>query len=60
MLGHEPCALEHVLEVALREALPLGDHAEAVRARGLRGVGVLQDLLRGHHRVHRRVGLGEP
>ena len=33
MLGHEPGALEHVLEVPLRQPLALRDHAEAVRAR---------------------------
>ena len=33
MLCDEPGALEHVLEVALREPLSLGDHAEAVRPR---------------------------
>ena len=51
-------ALDDLLEVALREALALGDHAEAVRARGLGRLGVLEDLLGLHHRVHRRVRLG--
>ena len=32
MLGDEPRALEHLLEVALGQPLALGDHAEAVRA----------------------------
>ena len=58
VLGDQPRALEDLLEVALREALALGDHAEAVRARGLGGLRVLEDLLGLHHRVHRRVGLG--
>ena len=31
VLGHEPRAVEDVLEVALGQALALGDHAEAVR-----------------------------
>ena len=59
VLGHQPRALEDLLEVALGEPLALGDHAEAVRARGLGGAGVLEDLLGVHHRVHRRLGLGE-
>jgi hypothetical protein len=59
VLGHEPRALEHVLEVALREALALRDHAEAVRAGRLGRPGVIEDLVGRHHRVHRRVGLGE-
>ena len=59
MLGHQLRALEDVVEVALGEPLALGDHAEAVRARRLGRARVLEDLLRGHHRVHRRVGLGE-
>ena len=59
VLGHQPGALEDVLEVALGEPLALGDHAEAVRAGGLGRAGVLEDLLGGHHRVHRRVGLRE-
>ena len=33
VLGHQPGALEDVLEVPLREPLALRDHAEAVRAR---------------------------
>ena len=45
-------------EVALRQPLALGDHAEAVSAGRLGGPGVLEDLLGLHHRVHRRVGLG--
>ena len=59
MLGDQPRALEDLLEVALGQALALGDHAEAVRARGLGGARVLEDLLGLHHRVHRRLGLGE-
>ena len=59
MLGDEPRALEHLLEVALGQALALGDHAEAVRAGGLGGARVLEDLLGLHHRVQRRLGLGE-
>jgi hypothetical protein len=51
-------ALEHVGKVALGEALALRNHAEAVGAGGLGGLGVLEDLLRLHHRVHRRVRLG--
>ena len=51
-------ALEDLLEVALRETLALGDHAEAVGARGLGGLGVLEDLLGLEHRVHRRLRLG--
>jgi hypothetical protein len=59
VLGDQPRALEDLLEVALREALALRDHAEAVRAGGLGRARVLEDLLGLHHRVHRRVGLGE-
>ena len=59
MLGDEARALEHLLEVALGQALALGDHAEAVRAGGLGGARVLEDLLGLHHRVQRRLGLGE-
>ena len=51
-------ALEDLGEVAFGEALALGDHAEAVGAGGLGRLRVLEDLLRLHHRVHRRVGLG--
>ena len=58
MLGDELCALDDVLEVALREPLALRDHAEAVRARGLGSLRVLEDLLRRHHGVHRGVRLG--
>ena len=58
MLGDEPRALEHLLEVALGEPLALRDHAEAVRAGGLGGARVLEDLLGLHHRVQRRLGLG--
>ena len=58
VLGDELRALDDLLEVALGEALALGDHAEAVGARGLGGLRVLEDLLGLHHRVHRRVGLG--
>src|SRR5215212_638961 len=58
VLGYELRALDDVLEVALRQALALRDHAEAVRARGFGRLRVLEDLLRRHHRVHRGVGLG--
>ena len=58
MLGDQPRAGEHLLEVALGEALALRDHAEAVRAGRLGRPRVLEDLLGLHHRVHRRVGLG--
>ena len=51
-------ALEDLLEVALGEALALGDHAEAVGAGRLGRLRVLEDLLGLHHRVHRRVRLG--
>jgi hypothetical protein len=57
VLGDEPCALEHLLEVALGETLALGDHAKAVGAGRLGRVCMGQHLLRFHHRVHRRVGL---
>src|SRR5207248_5876470 len=60
VLGHQPRALQHPFEVALRQALALGDHAEAVRAGRLGRARVLEDLLGLHHRVHRRLGLGEP
>ena len=50
---------EDLLEVPLREALALRDHAEAMRAGGLGRARVLEDLLRVHHRVHGRVGLRE-
>ena len=46
-------------EVALGEALTLGDHAEAVCSGRLGGACVLEDLLGLHHRVHRRLGVGE-
>ena len=59
MLGHEPRAREDLLEVALRQPLALGDHAEPVRAGRLGGARVLEDLVGVHHRVHGRVGLGE-
>jgi hypothetical protein len=59
VLGDQPGALQHVLEVALGQPLPLRDHAEAVRPGSLRGARVLEDLLRGHHRVHRRVRVRE-
>ena len=59
MLGHEPGAVEDVLEVPLGEALPLRDHAESVRSGGLGRARMLEDLVRLHHRVHRRVRLGE-
>jgi hypothetical protein len=53
----QPGAGEHLLEVPLREALALGDHAETMGSRGLRRARVLEDLLRVHHRVHRRLRL---
>jgi hypothetical protein len=59
VLGDQPRALEHLLEVALGEPLALRDHAEAMRARGLGGARVLEHLGGLHHRVHRRLGLGE-
>jgi hypothetical protein len=59
VLGNEARAREDPLEVTLREPLALGHHAEAVSAGGLRRARVLEDLLRVHHRVHGRVGLGE-
>jgi hypothetical protein len=59
VLGHQPRALQHLLEVALGEALALRDHAEAVRTRRLGGPCVPEHLLGLHHRVHRRLGLGE-
>ena len=58
MLGDQPRPCEDLLEVALRQPLALGDHAEAVGAGGLGRLRVLEDLLRLHHRVHRRVRLG--
>ena len=58
LLGDQFGALEDLLEVAFGEALALGDHAEAVGAGRLGRLRVLEDLLRLHHRVHRRVGLG--
>ena len=59
MLGDQPRALQHPLEVALGEPLALRDHAEAVRAGRLGRARVLEDLLGLHHRVHRRLRLGE-
>ncbi len=59
MLGHQADALQVLLEVALGQALALGDHAEAVRARRFGRARVFEDLLGLHHRVHRRLGLGE-
>ena len=59
VLGDQPDALEVLLEVALGQALALRDHAEAVRARRLGGARVLEDLLGLHHRVHRRLRVGE-
>ena len=56
--GDELRAFDDALEVALGEALALRHHAEAVRARRLGGLRVLEDLLGLHHRVHRRVRLG--
>ena len=60
VLGHQLRAIEDVVEVALGEPLALGDHAEPVRARRLGRARVLEDLVGGHHRVHRRVRLREP
>ena len=57
VLGHEPRALQHPFEVALREPLALRDQAEAVRAGRLGRTRVLEDLVGLHHRVHRRLGL---
>jgi hypothetical protein len=59
LLGHELGALDDVREVALGQPLALRDHAEAVRPGRLGRLCVLEDLLGRHHRVHRRVGLGE-
>ena len=58
MLGDEPGAGQHLLEVALGQSLTLRHHAEPVRARRLGGASVLEDLVGLHHRVQRRVGLG--
>ena len=58
MLGDQPGARQHLLEIALGQTLALGDHAEPVRAGRLGRARVLEDLLGLHHRVHRRVGLG--
>ncbi len=58
LLADELGALDDLREVPLRQPLALGDHAEAVGAGGLGGLGVLEDLLGLHHRVHRGVGLG--
>jgi hypothetical protein len=55
VLGDEPGPFEHLGEVPFREALSLGDHAEAMSARGLGRHGVLEHLLGLHHRVHRRL-----
>ena len=59
LLGHQLGPLEDLLEVALGEALALGDHAEAMGAGGLGGACVFEDLLGVHHRVHGRLGLGK-
>src|SRR5688572_7082790 len=59
VLRDEPGTRQHLLEVSLRQPLALGDHAEAMRPRRLGSAGVLEDLVGLHHRVHRRVGLGE-
>src|SRR6185503_12895825 len=59
VLGDEARAVEHPLEVALRQPLALRDHAEAVRPRRLGRARVLEDLLGLHHRVHRRLRVGE-
>ena len=48
-----------LLEVALGQTLALRDHAEAVCPRGLGRARVLEHLLGLHHRVHRRLGVGE-
>ena len=60
MPGDQARALQDPLEVALREPLALGDHAEAVRAGRLGRPSVLEDLLGRHHGVHGRIRLGEP
>jgi len=57
VLGDELRALDDVLEVALRKPLALRDHAEAVRAGGLGGLRVLEDLIGAEHPVHRRRSL---
>ena len=49
----------YLVEVALGQPLALGDHAEAVGARRLGRASVFEDLLGLHHRVHRRLGVGE-
>ena len=59
MLGDQPDTLQVLLEVALGQPLALGDHAEAMRARRFGGARVLEHLLGLHHRVHRRLRLGE-
>jgi hypothetical protein len=59
VLGDEPRSRDDLLEVALGEPLALRDHAEAMSARRLGRARVLEDLVRAHHRVHGRVGLGE-
>ena len=59
MLGDQARALQDLLEVALGQPLALRDHAEAVRPRRFGGPRVFEDLLGAHHRVHRRLGLGE-
>src|SRR3954454_314436 len=58
VLGDEPSAAQDLLEVPRRQSLTLRDHAEAVGARGLGSLRVLEDLLGLHHGVHGRVGLG--
>ena len=58
LLGDQARPFEDLGEVAFGEPLALGDHAEAVRAGRFGGLRVLEDLLRLHHRVHRRVRLG--
>src|SRR4051794_4987119 len=60
VLRDEPRALEHAVEVALGEPLALGDHAEPVRPGRLGRARVLENLLGLHHRVQRRLRLGEP
>ncbi len=59
MLGDQAHALQVLLEVALGQALPLGDHAESMGSGGFRRLRMFENLLGLHHRVQRRLGLGE-